>query len=1154
MCCGVFHRQRTIPLPNSCLGTGNRRKPNPVGRPFFPAFDRGISYFRQLGNHEVGRTLTFKVGSFDKGWQGLVAKGEENSWRVARRGDSTGIAYAGGTGDTDGSKPVNDGAWHHFVAITDSAKKDFGTAIYVDGVLAAKKTDAAVLGKNGKRMMIGNNPDNVGRSFKGQFDDVAVWNRVLTESEITALYGKGTGGTLGSIMWSLKVGLKAYWNFNGNFKDSTANKFDGTENGSSAIAFGSGKPGFGKSMVLDGIDQMVEITGGEPDDLSFQGASMSLAGWFKVGSFDKTWQALVAKGEGNNWRLHRRGGEGGLTFTGGNGGDTPTGADINDGNWHHFAAINDHDGSVHGAAGVYMFMDGQLYSKNDGEANLAANGKRVMFGENPDARNRYWNGEVDDVAIWDRPISAAEISSLYANGAGVPLGILFGSAPDADKDGMTVDYEAQYGFNSGDPTDAGKDFDKDGVSNLAEQAAGSNPTNTIAPVLLSATSDGSFTKVVLVFDDLESLDEASASNLANYSFSPALTVTAAALSKKTVTLTTSTQSAGATAYTVTVTGVKDLSKNVIDTKNKASFYSFILSNQGVLRISIWKGINGTPVQNLYDDPRYQAGTPDMIGTLYSFNSRDAIPTDSLENYGASIEGFITPTETGSYRFFDYSDDASQLFLSTDDKEANLVQIAEQTGCCTFFTEPDSALTSEPIALVTGKKYFVRLIYKEGGGGDYGQVAWRKEGDPTPAGSLKPIPGQFLSSASGLPGAAEGGFATQSPAPNAKGVSPAAGITIAHRDGKTAWTSANVSMKVDNVAVTPVIKKDGTVLTLTYKPALSASGATHSVELSHLDAGGKPTTTVWSYTSGTYNGVTKDSVASYPGLMLGAATFTADKLGHTAKAGDRAIDTVKGGPVAVYSDAFLAVANAATASDELSVSFWQKKHDTADSSAFTLDSPTAGNGRNFHAHAPWSNQNVYFDTVGCCDGTTQRITSDISTFGDYTTGDPRDNKWWTSNWHHWMFTKKGSAKNIFIDGKLFLSGDSTNPLKTDSQAFYMGSGSGGGEQSHGLIDDFAVFGKALTEADALALNSGTLPSALTGKGLIAFWNFNDVPVDAPKFTSIVRNANGSVTFTWIGAGKLQAASSLSGPWVDQTGATSPATVTVSQAAQFARIVQ
>jgi Concanavalin A-like lectin/glucanases superfamily len=203
---------------------------------------------------------------------------------------------------------------------------------------------------------------------------------------------------------------------------------------------------------------------------------MSLAGWFKVGTFDKSWQALVAKGEGNNWRLHRRGGEGGLTFTGGSGGDTPTGADINDGNWHHFAAINDHDGSVHGAAGVYMFMDGQLYAKNDGEANLTANGKRVMIGENPDARNRYWNGEVDDLAIWDRPISATEISSLYANGAGKPLGDLLGAiVGDADKDGMPDEYEVANGFNPNDASDAAKDFDKDGASNLDEYKAGTDP-------------------------------------------------------------------------------------------------------------------------------------------------------------------------------------------------------------------------------------------------------------------------------------------------------------------------------------------------------------------------------------------------------------------------------------------------------------------------------------------------------------------------------------------------------------------------------------------------------------------------------------------------------------------------------------------------------
>ena len=84
-------------------------------------------------------------------------------------------------------------------------------------------------------------------------------------------------------------GLVAYWNFDkSDFKDSVG-EFHGTGNGADPIAFTAGKGGFGQSMVLNGVDQMVEITGGEPDDLAFAGGSMSVAGWFKVGAFDKSW-------------------------------------------------------------------------------------------------------------------------------------------------------------------------------------------------------------------------------------------------------------------------------------------------------------------------------------------------------------------------------------------------------------------------------------------------------------------------------------------------------------------------------------------------------------------------------------------------------------------------------------------------------------------------------------------------------------------------------------------------------------------------------------------------------------------------------------------------------------------------------------------------
>ena len=51
------------------------------------------------------------------------------------------------------------------------------------------------------------------------------------------------------------------------------------------IPFVDGKAGFGKAIKLNGEDQFVEITGGQPDDLAFAGGSMSIAGWFKVDVF-----------------------------------------------------------------------------------------------------------------------------------------------------------------------------------------------------------------------------------------------------------------------------------------------------------------------------------------------------------------------------------------------------------------------------------------------------------------------------------------------------------------------------------------------------------------------------------------------------------------------------------------------------------------------------------------------------------------------------------------------------------------------------------------------------------------------------------------------------------------------------------------------------
>jgi len=561
---------------------------------------------------------------------------------------------------------------------------------------------------------------------------------------------------------TLTNGLVAYWNFDQkNFKDSVGT-FDGTENGNTPIAFVESKAGFGQAIKLDGpadsggADQFVEITGRDPatydpDQLGFEGGSVSISAWFTVTSFDKSWQALIAKGESSNWRVARNSASSAMSYAGGLT-DALGATAVDDGNWHNIVAISDAEGTAFGTA---IYVDGLLDGTIEGQAGLAVNGKNVMIGENPDARNRYWHGLIDDVAIWNRVLTEAEVKAIYNNGTGKP--ILAPAAADTDKDGMPDDWEKQYGLNPNDPTDAAKDCNNNGVTNLDEYKAGLDPCDATPPAVVSVSGNSTFDAAKITFS--ENLDLTTATNLANYTITPNLPISAVTYKSKVVTLTTSTQAVGGT-YTIAIKGLKDLSKNQVPAGTTATLKSFVMGKTNVLKFSYWGDatggdpITGTSVDDLLADARYPA-SPDLVRSVYSFNSRDAFPDDTHDNYGATMEGFLTPKESGSYRFFVYSDDASRLFLSTDDKEANLALIAEETACCNNFTEPGAThdempRTSDPIALVAGKSYFIRMIYKEGTGGDFGQVAWRKEGDTTAAAKLKPIPAEFLSSAVDLP--------------------------------------------------------------------------------------------------------------------------------------------------------------------------------------------------------------------------------------------------------------------------------------------------------------------------------------------------------------------------------------------------------------------
>jgi hypothetical protein len=280
-------------------------------------------------------------------------------------------------------------------------------------------------------------------------------------------------------------------------------------------------------------------------------------------------------------------------------------------------------------------------------------------------------------------------------------------------------------------------------------------TDTTGPAIVSATAgkSPSVSFVEIVFT--EPVTAESAALATNYRLNGGATVASATVVSPTkVALNTSALTSG-NDYVVTITGVRDVSAagNVIAANSTATFKVPGLT-AGYLLWEMYRGVDGTGIAGTTVDELLGDGSyPDLAARREPRASFTTNPDLSgvAENFGGRLSGWLTPTESGQYRFFIRSDDSSRLFLSTSSDPAAASQIADEPGCCKAFLNPtadDGTLnpqTSEPVTLTAGQSYYLAAVYKEGGGGDFCEVAWRKEGDTTPAAQLAPIPGSFFKS-------------------------------------------------------------------------------------------------------------------------------------------------------------------------------------------------------------------------------------------------------------------------------------------------------------------------------------------------------------------------------------------------------------------------
>lgn len=169
--------------------------------------------------------------------------------------------------------------------------------------------------------------------------------------------------------------------------------------------------------------------------------------------------------------------------------------------------------------------------------------------------------------------------------------------------------------------------------------------DTTPPVVSSAASVNN-TTVNVVFN--EPVDWATAQNTGNYSFNPALSVTAATLQadNKTVQLTTMPQTGG-TNYSVTVTGVKDAAGNVIAGNNTAVFTGSAPPDITPPTVVSASGVNNTTVDVVFNE-KVDSATAQSPAN-YSINPALAVSAAALQADGKTVR-LTTAAQTGSAQY------------------------------------------------------------------------------------------------------------------------------------------------------------------------------------------------------------------------------------------------------------------------------------------------------------------------------------------------------------------------------------------------------------------------------------------------------------------------------------------------------------------------
>lgn len=343
----------------------------------------------------------------------------------------------GGFPSVAGSTSLTTGVWYHVVATwlqSSGGASDF--KLYVNGVSESvtlttnSYNGSFTLKEAAKPLGIGVRRNNSGsflNYFNGSLDDVRIYNRALSASEITRLYhsaGKVTGKNP-SIS-----GLVGHWAFDSgdivgtNVSDRSGSGNAGTTSGGPTTTKGK----LGQALNFDVVDDYVAMDGTaddiqnlttgtislwvKMDNINLGGGGVTSQMLFAVGDKDDALSLLSVYFNGDDKDTYAFCGEAGVVgYNHGFTGDS----DFVVGDWTHIVLVQNGTSPVlyQNGAGPYAIAGGgtpSCWASTVLGIDSVTLGGRISS----NVLTQPLAGSLDDVRIYNRALSAAEITTLYA--------------------------------------------------------------------------------------------------------------------------------------------------------------------------------------------------------------------------------------------------------------------------------------------------------------------------------------------------------------------------------------------------------------------------------------------------------------------------------------------------------------------------------------------------------------------------------------------------------------------------------------------------------------------------------------------------------------------------------------------------------------------